>query len=637
MDNIVAGDPETRSHDVVAENLERLKALFPDAFTEGKVDFEVLRQLLGDAVDDGEEKYGLNWHGKRHSRQLALTPSTGTLRPCPEDSVDWDTTQNLLIEGDNLEVLKLLQKSYAGKVKVIYIDPPYNTGKDFVYPDDFRDGIANYLHVTGQADGEEGKRSSNPETSGRFHTKWLNMLYPRLWLARSLLSTDGAIFVSIDETELPNLRLLLDEVFGTDNAVSTLTVLCNPRGRAQDKHFAATHDYVVCYSRTLLHKGAFKLPKSPEELRRDYPDEDDEGRYRRIELRNTHREFGKHNRPNLYFPLFASGDGTVSVKRRSSGCVQVLPNWNDGYEGCWTWGLPKVVEHLHCLQARKVKGRMTIYVKDRAAGARKMLKTVLLNKSYATDKGQKALNDLFDARDKIFQSPKSPSLLSDLIATRSCGKDVVMDFFAGSGTLGQAVVEQNGRDGGERRYVLVQLPEPTGREDYATISDIAKERLRRVAEKVKSDQSQRRCDVGFRVFRLDTSNIQAWNPRPDDLENELLSSVDHILPERSEQDVLYELLLKVGLDLCVSVETRTIAGKSVCSVDVGRLIACLDEDVAREDVGRLALGIADWHNELSPAGESTIVFLDSAFVDDVAKTNLAETLSQRGLRNLRSV
>ncbi|MDE2704021.1 MAG: site-specific DNA-methyltransferase, partial [Gemmatimonadota bacterium] len=233
MQKLIANDSDTRSADIVAENIEHLKALFPEAFTEGKIDFEVLKQLLGSEVDEREEKYGLNWHGKRQARQLALTPSTGTLRPCPEESVDWDTTQNLMIEGDNLEVLKLLQKSYAGKVKLIYIDPPYNTGKDFIYPDDYRDSIQNFLRLTGQTDDDNRKLSSNTEASGRFHTDWLNMLYSRLKLARNLLCDEGVLFVSIDEKELSNLRIICNEIFGEECFVAVLTILCNPKGRSQ--------------------------------------------------------------------------------------------------------------------------------------------------------------------------------------------------------------------------------------------------------------------------------------------------------------------------------------------------------------------------------------------------------------------
>ncbi len=636
MDKVVVGDPETRSSDVVAENLEHLKALFPEAFTEGMVDFEVLKQLLGGAVEEREEKYGLTWHGKRQARQLALTPSTGTLRPCPEDSVDWDTTRNLMIEGDNLEVLKLLQKSYAGKVKLIYIDPPYNTGKDFIYPDNYRDNIQNYLELTGQIDSGNRKLSSNTEASGRFHTDWLNMLYPRLRLARALLRKDGAIFISVDETELPNLRLILDDVFGGENCVSTLTLLCNARGRAQDKHFATTHEYVVCYSRSSLEKGAFEVPKEPDQITQEYPESDSFGRYRLLELRNTHREFGRHNRPNLYYPLYAAEDGTVNVES-GDGREPVYPNWDDGFEGCWTWGLPKATENASSLHARNISGRLKIYVKDRAEGATRMLKTILTDKAYATDKGQKAFNDLFDTKEKIFQSPKSPKLLADLIATRTNGDDIILDFFAGSGTSGHAIMLQNAADGGHRRFVLVQLPEPTGREDYPTIAEVAKKRLRRAGTRVKEDNSERNPDTGFRVFKLDTSNIRAWDSKPTDLEGALLSQLDHIEPDRSEQDILYELLLKLGLDLCVPIETRTVAGKSVHSVGAGTLISCLDEMVAREETEPLALGIAEWHEDLAPAGETTVVFRDSAFADDVAKTNLAAILEQRGLGNVRSL
>ena len=636
MEKFVAGDPETRSADLVADNLERLQVLFPEAFTEGKVDFAVLRQLLGDAVDDDEEKYGLNWHGKRRARQHALTLSTGTLRPCPEDSVDWDTTQNLMIEGDNLEVLKLLQKSYAGKVKLIYIDPPYNTGKDFIYPDNYRYNIRNYLDLTGQIDSGNRKFSSNTEASGRFHTDWLNMIYPRLRLARALLSDDGTIFISVDETELPNLRLILDDVFGGENCVSTLTLLCNARGRAQDKHFATTHEYIVCYSRSSLEKGAFEVPKDPDQIAKEYPELDSIGHYRLLELRNTHREFGRQNRPNLYYPLYAAEEGTVNVDS-GDGREPVFPNWDDGFEGCWTWGLPKATENVSSLHARSVSGRMKIYVKDRAEGATRMLKTILTDKAYATDKGQKAFNDLFDTKEKIFQSPKSPRLLADLIATRTNGNDIILDFFAGSGTSGHAIMLQNAADGGRRRFLLVQLPEPTGREDYPTISEIAKKRLRRAGTRVKEDNPNWSGDTGFRAFKLDTSNIRAWEPNPEDLEGALLAGLDHIEPDRTEQDILYELLLKLGLDLCVPIEMKTIAGKCVYSVGAGTLFACLDEVIARNDVEPLAAGIADWHDALAPAGECTVVFRDSAFADDVAKTNLAETLKQRGIGNVRSL
>jgi adenine-specific DNA-methyltransferase len=252
MKPLTKHDPETRSADLIRDNIEQLKALFPEAVTEGKIDFDVLRQLLGDAIDERQEKYGLNWHGKRRARQLALTPSTGTLRPCPEESVDWDTTQNLMIEGDNLEVLKLLQKSYSGKVKLIYIDPPYNTGQDFVYKDDFRDGIRNYLQVTGQLGQQGAPISSNTEASGRFHTAWLNMMYPRMKLAKNLLCQEGLIFVSVDDVEIANLKRLMDEIFGEEQLIAQLVWKNKYNAGALTKGFSSVHEYVLCYAKGVV-------------------------------------------------------------------------------------------------------------------------------------------------------------------------------------------------------------------------------------------------------------------------------------------------------------------------------------------------------------------------------------------------
>ena len=270
MEKLTANDPEARSADVVAENVDQLRALFPEAFTEGKVDFGVLKQLLGNAVEEREEKYGLNWHGKRRARQLALTPSTGTLRPCPEESVAWDTTQNLMIEGDNLEVLKLLQKSYAGKVKLIYIDPPYNTGKDFVYPDDFGDNIKNYLELTGQIDGENRKLSSNAEASGRFHTDWLNMMYSRLKLARNLLRKDGVLCISIDDCERDNLRSACDELFGAENFVESIVWKKRYGGGAKEKYLVSLHEYVLVYAKNISALGSLHVPRDQASIEKYY-------------------------------------------------------------------------------------------------------------------------------------------------------------------------------------------------------------------------------------------------------------------------------------------------------------------------------------------------------------------------------
>ena len=622
MKKLTAGDSASRSPDLIAENLEQMKALFADAFTEGRVDFEVLKQLLGGTVDEREEKYGLNWHGKRQARQLALTPSTGTLRPCPEDSVDWDTTQNLMIEGDNLEVLKLLQKSYTGKVKLIYIDPPYNTGNDFVYPDDYGDNTRNYLEITGQIDGERRKLSSNTEASGRFHTDWLNMMYPRLKLARNLLLDDGLIFVSCDDNEMSNLRRLLDEIFGEENFVSQIIWKKSYGGGAKTKHVVALHEYVLCFAKNRDAIGRIELPPNPETQKYyKFRDEkfDDRGPFRVQPLATTSND----ERPNLRYPIPYNGE-------------EIWP------EKQWQWEYTRTMAALANdeLVIAKKSGRWSVnykqYLKDESGTVRGAKPFSILEGPY-TQIGTAELVRLF-GDSKVFPFPKPSAVIARLIQyAHPSTSFIVLDFFAGSGSTFEAVLRLNKADSGHRRFISVQLPEPTGRDDFATIADITKERVRRVGTKLKAEDGLVVGDVGFRVFKLDTSNIRAWNPDRDDIEATLLNNVEHIRAGRSEDDILYELLLKLGLDLCVPIEMRGIAGKTVRSIGAGTLIACLAESIATDEVGPLGIGIADWHAELEPAGDTTVVFRDSAFADDVAKTNLTAILEQRGLGNVRSL
>ena len=628
MEKIVAGDPETRSADIVADYLETLKTLFPEAFTEGKVDFEVLRQLLGGAVDKSDEKYGLNWHGKRPARQLALTPSTGTLRPCPEDSVDWEMTQNLMIEGDNLEVLKLLQKSYAGKVKLIYIDPPYNTGKDFVYPDDYRDGVRHYLEITGQITDTSKKLSSNTDASGRFHTAWLNMMYPRLKVAKNLLRQDGMAFISIDDGELSALRLLSDEIFGEENFLACFIWKSRQNKDNRTVNGASIdHEYVVCYGNKI---------RGDERDKSQYSNADDDPRgdwasANMVGIATADR------RPNLHFDL-------VNPKTRISyPCPKMGWRYDPGT-------MDRLIAEDRILWPSDPNGRPRRKAFLSEFGSEFTGFSTVIGGEVFTRDGTSDIASLFDAR--IFDFPKPVQLIRQLVEQGADREDIVLDFFAGSGTTGHATWAQNSVDGGNRRYILVQFPEPLSPEnrdqktaaqfcdemgEARNIAELTKERLRRAARKVKDENPGYTGDLGFRVFKLDTSNIRAWDPTPDDLEGSLLAGLDHIEPDRTEQDILYELLLKLGLDLCVPIETRTLAEKSVHSVDAGTLIACLDAAISAGEVEPLALGIADWHDALAPAGETTVVFRDSAFVDDVAKTNLAAILQQRGLGNVRSL
>ncbi len=629
------------SLNIVKDNIEKLKTLFPDIFAEGKIDFDKLKAALGDTLETQEERYSFNWHGKTQARRIAQTPSTGTLRPCKQESKQWDSTQNLFIEGDNLEVLKLLQKSYHKQVKMIYIDPPYNTGKEFIYPDNYQDNLDTYLQYTGQKNSEGRKFSTNAETSGRYHTNWLNMMYPRLKLARNLLSDDGVIFISIDDNEVANLRKLCDEIFGEENFIADITLLCNPKGRSQDKYFATNHEYIVVYSKKILPKGSFAMAKEDDQIEAEYPEEDDDGKYRLLELRNTHREFGKHNRKNLFYPFYVNDKNEVSILSEE-GSHKVLPIWDDGFEGCWTWDRKKAEKDAHLLMAKKVNGRWKIYRKSYADGAERMLKTILSEKAFYTEKGQKEFNTLFDTNVKLFQSPKSPFLITQLSQTSISESDVILDFFSGSCTTAHAVMDLNAQDIGNRKFIMVQLPETCDEQSdackagYKTIADIGKERIRRAGEKIRQDNAGKEgienLDIGFKVFKLDSSNIKPWDADFDNLEDTLLNIVDNIKEERTEGDVLYEILLKYGLDLTVPIEERQIAGKTVYAIGFGALVICLDDAITLDVVE----GIGQLKDELAPE-VMRVVFKDSGFQDDVVKTNAIQILKKHGIDDVKSL
>lgn len=620
MRKLTEQDAETRSPDIAAENIERLKEIFPEAFTEGKIDFEVLKQLLGGAIDEREEKYGLNWHGKRRARQLALTPSTGTLRPCPEESVDWEKTQNLMIEGDNLEVLKLLQKSYAGKVKLIYIDPPYNTGKDFVYKDDFQDNIKNYLMLTGQIDSDGRKISSNTESSGRFHTDWLNMMYPRLKVARNLLGEDGVLFVSVDDGELDNLREVCAEVFGEENFI--VQIIWRKRSTPpNDKIIGTNHDYIVCYAKNIETAGLQLRERSEEQLKRySNPDNHPKGPWTAGDLMANVK--GGRFVKSLYFPIinpktgekhFPSNNGNW---RFSSETIARLIANDEIYFGEDGRGKPKLKRFL-C----DVKEGMTYP---------SLWDFVPLNTN-----GSNEMGEIF-GNPTIFESPKPVGLIQELVKLGSTPESLVMDFFAGSGSTAHAVFAQNIVDSGKRHFILVQLPELTeaeseaGKTGYNTISELTKERLRRAAKKIREENPMFAGDLGFRVFKLASTNIREWDPDRDNLPRTLQESVEHLKKDRTESDILYEILLKLGLGLTVPIEDKTIAGKKVHSVGAGALIVCLAEKIGRKEIEPLAHGIANWRKELDPAGDTTVVFRDSAFDDDVAKSNITAILEQNG-------
>jgi len=643
MQKIEANSPEAQSAEHLADNLSQLKALFPELIAEGAsgpaINVDVLKALIGDqTVTDADEKYGLNWHGKKKARQIALTPSTGTLRPCLEESVDWETTQNLMIEGDNLEVLKLLQKSYAGKVKMIYIDPPYNTGKDFVYPDNFQDNIKNYLELTGQT--ESGtKISSNTDSSGRFHTDWLNMMYPRLKLARALLSEDGVILVSLDDAEQAALRFVLNEVFGEENFVEQFIWKKSYGGGAKERYAVTQHEYCLMYSRNISALDPLWLAPDPSAEEKYYDGKDEHfelrGPYRIKPLEAT-KSMGR--RENLIYPIKGPDGSDIWPKRQ------------------WWWSRERVekVQSENGLVYVKTDSGWSISYKQYLIaedGEKRGAKPFSVIDGIYTQHGTASVRELFDD-ELVFSYPKPVRLLTKFIEFGSTKDSLVLDFFAGSGTLGQAVMEQNLIDGGTRRYILVQLPEPLDPEnpdqkvaaDYCdhietkrAITELTKERLRRARKKIKLDHPLFPGDLGFRVFKLDASNIRAWNPKTNDLKSSLFDHLEHLESGRSSDDILYEILLKLGLDLCVPIEQREIAGKQVNSVGAGVLMACLVDSIKAAEVEALALGIVAWREEQGTVGDTTAVFRDSAFENDVAKSNLAAILEQHGIKQVRSL
>jgi adenine-specific DNA-methyltransferase len=631
MKRLTASDPEARSADIIAENIEQLRVLFPEAFSESRIDFEVLEQLLGGLIEEREEKYGLNWHGKRAARQLALAPSTGTLRPHPEDSLDWEQTRNLMIEGDNLEVLKLLGRSYSGQIKLIYIDPPYNTGNDFVYPDSFQDNVKNYLELTGQTDSGR-KVSTNTEASGRFHTDWLNMMYPRLKACRQLLAQEGAIFISCDDSEMANLRLTLDDVFGPENFVAQFVW----RSRQFTDTRAVTnvstdHEYILCYARN---SGFAVRGVERDESKFTNPDEDARGPWMSRSLLGLAT---RDQRPNLHYDIVDPKTGRRYPPNPATG-------WRYSREN-----MQRLIETGCILFPKKEDGRPREKKFRSDMNSEFIAFRSIIEDTYTAD-GTQEIRELFN--EEVFSFPKPTELVRKIIAQATGPDDTVMDFFAGSGSTGQAVMAQNAADGGNRRYILVQLPEPlepdnNGQRQAASfcdklskprnIAELTKERLRRAARKIKDGQPTFTGDLGFRTFKLDSSNIREWDPNSDNLDESLQVSIDHIKATRTEADILYELLLKLGLDLCVPLEKRELAGKDVYAIGGGVLFACLTDRIGNDDVEALAQAIVAWYRELGPAGMTTCVFRDSAFADDVAKTNISAILQQNGLVNVRSL
>ncbi len=473
------------SHHVAEDKQQELLRLFPEIRTEGgKIDFERLKMTLGETVDVGKERYGMNWPGKADCFKTLQQPSLGTLRPCREDSINFDTSENLIIEGDNLEVLKLLQKSYLGKIKMIYIDPPYNTGNDFIYPDNYTESLQTYLEYTGQVDAEGKKFGTNTEADGRFHSKWMNMMYPRLYLARNLLRDDGVVFISIDDNEVDNLLKLCNEVFGEEHFISKITIQSNPRGRQSDTFLATVHDYVLLYARD-KDQCVLRGSALSEAQKAEFNLSDESGKnYRLLGLRQRGSASRREDRPDMFFPIFVNPKTLrVSLEKNTNFPVEVLPRKSTGEDGRWMWGRDKAMRDIALLEAKLIgrRNEYDVFVRDYLEKGDKererKYKTIWEDKELNTQNGTQEVKALINSDAMPF--PKPTALLNEIVGMGTDRQSIVLDFFAGSGTTAHAILDLNRQDGGNRKFILVQLPEPTGREDYTTIADICKERVRR--------------------------------------------------------------------------------------------------------------------------------------------------------------
>jgi adenine-specific DNA-methyltransferase len=667
------------SLDVAKQRRDDLLRLFPEVRTEGgKLDFERLKLALGETVDVGKERYGMNWPGKADCFRSIQAPSLGTLRPSPEESVAFDTTENLIIEGDNLEVLKLLQKSYLGKVKMIYIDPPYNTGNDFIYPDNYTESLQTYLEFTGQVDAEGRRFGTNTDTDGRFHSKWLNMMYPRLYLARNLLREDGVIFISIDDNEVDNLRRLCDEVFGEENFVAALVW---EKGRKNDaKFFSVGHEYMLVFARSkqlLREMGVAWREEKPGA--RDIWD-------KYLELRNTFGvdDLAVETRLRTWFRHLPNGHPAKKWARYAR--VDQNGPWRDR-DISWPGGGGPRYDVVHpttgkpcripesgwryssaeAMQAMVDAGLVVFREDETEPPFRKAhLRPVLVDGldledsdveadedgadnlaaqvrgSYLYKQSQVAVRHLRDLMGdaKVFDNSKDHEELARLVAyvLGEAKNDIVLDFFAGSGAIAESVLQVNKQTGSEHRFILVQLPEPTGRGDYPTIADITKERVRRVIAKLnKEDEGKLDLsdgvaqDRGFRVFKLAESNFKPWNAQvahdAQALEEQLDLHVDHVREGRSNEDLLYEILLKSGFPLATPVDSVAMAGKTVHAVAGGALFICLERELTLEVVRTMA-----------GSRPERVVCLDEGFAgNDQLKANAVQIFKTAGVTSFKTV
>ena len=600
-----------------------------------------MRQLLGDdAVEDAPEAYEFNWVGKQAARAEVLRPINKTLRPVKEDSVDWDTTQNLYIEGDNLEVLKLLQKSYLGKVKMIYIDPPYNTGNDFVYHDDFARSQAEEDLFAGNVDEFGNRFIKNTDSNGRYHSDWCSMIYSRLMIARILLTDDGAIFISIDDNEQENLKRICDEIFGEANYIGKIAVVNNLKGRNDKKDIATCHEYLCIYGKTEFAAGGMPLT---EEQKLKFDKRDEKGNpYQLRDLRKRGRPDRREDRPNMFFPIYYNVERKECSLEPQAGWIEILPLRGDGSDGRWRWGKDRVKQNLSILEPRysHISGRWGIehrvYLNPtlnpvcNEDDEEELEERVSKSKSFwmggdlSSDVGRRQLKELFE--NAYFDYPKSIGFIINTLYMGAEQDSIILDFFSGSATTAHAVMQLNAEDGGNRKFIMVQLPELTDEDSeaykagYKNICEIGKERIRRAGKKIKEESplTTQNLDTGFRVFRVDSSNYEEVEHTPKEWNQDQLDLfLNNIKSDRTDLDLLFGCMLDWGVQLSLPMTTEEVDGKNIYTVNEGDLVACFADKVTDNVVRVMA--------EKQPL---RVIFRDSCFERDADKINIYETFKQ---------
>jgi adenine-specific DNA-methyltransferase len=679
------------SPDVNSARLDRLREIFPEAFTEGKIDFEKFQQVLSGDVTEAAERYGLSWTGKSEAIKNIQTLTTGTLLPARDESVNFDSTGNLIIEGDNLEVLKLLQGGYHGRVKMIYIDPPYNTGGDFIYPDNYKEGLADYLKFSGQISSEGVKLTTNPETDGRYHSKWLTMMFPRLFLARNLLREDGVIFVSIDDHEVHNLCAVMNEIFGEENFVGQLAVVNNLKGRNDRKNIATCHEHLVIYAKSQI--AELKGLPLTDEQRAEYKYIDEHGeKYTLRDLRKRGRPDRREDRPKMWFPIFYNQrTKKCSLERISNEDIEITPKRGDGSDGRWRWGKERVGANIAILEPRYsskndrwdiehrvflkeatailLEGEDDMDEDEEISERSSKSKSFWMGGELSTDVGRRTLKEILPEIE--YDYPKAVDFIKRCLYLGLTSDDLVLDFFAGSGTTAQAVLELNAQDGGNRKFILIQLPEPTERKDFPTIADITKERVRRVTKKLETEITaknaeiakksegqlplgelegrachsvraaagtsgdgaqgtdasyQAKPDLGFKVFKLSSSNFKVWDAAsaPKDatgLAEQLKLMSQNVVENRGDEALLYELLLKSNLPLTGKIQSGKIGAQTFYDVADGTLAICLERKLTLETL-----------RGIIARKPRSVICLDIAFAgNDQLKTNIVLEMKSHGI------